>query len=200
MTGNSANQLRTKTNSNNNNSSNGARIKEQTMDKSDSMKSDKNRQPPAKDATTADERQSDSSSHGEQYWKMKYEELRKDFDHIQKVNQGLEDKLLTIVETFEKKREEMVAQVDSERNILMADVNKLSTKLVDARIRLHDMEEHAAECSAPCHKSGSISSSSIYPQPISTASSNNANQTRNSFDGCLNPQQAQHMANDPHLV
>lgn len=90
-----------------------------------------------------------------EYWKTKYEQLRDDYGHLQRTNQRLEEKLLNIVETFEKKREELVANIEHEKTTLMADVNKLSTKLVDARIKLHDYEErdllHASECSSPCH-------------------------------------------------
>lgn len=101
----------------------------------------------------------DNNSVGEtgNYWKLRYEKLFADYTHLQKLNERLEDKLLNIVDSFEKKREELVANVEYEKSTLMADVNKLSTKLVDARIKLHDYEEkeliHASECDAPCHRS-----------------------------------------------
>lgn len=100
----------------------------------------------------------DSSTVGEggKYWQLRYEKLLTDYNHLQQVNQNLEDKLLNVVESFEKQKEELVANNEYEKTTLMADVNKLSTKLVDARIKLHDYEEkemiHASECNAPCHK------------------------------------------------
>lgn len=94
---------------------------------------------------------------GGNYWKLRYDKLQADYDQLHKKNQELEEKLLNVVELFEKKKEELVANVEFEKTTLMADVNKLSTKLVDARIKLHDYEEkeiiHASECDAPCHKS-----------------------------------------------
>lgn len=99
-----------------------------------------------------------NSTEGESgnYWRLRYERLLNDYNHLQKINQNLEDRLLTIVESFERKKEELMANTEYEKSTLMADVNKLSTKLVDARIKLHDYEEkellHASECDAPCHK------------------------------------------------
>ena len=79
------------------------------------------------------------------HWKDKYSRLLDGYRRLQTVNQKLEDKLLDVVDGYEK-----------EKSTLMADVNKLSSKLVDARIKLHDMEErqilHASECDAECHK------------------------------------------------
>lgn len=93
---------------------------------------------------------------GEPYWKSKYEKLQEDYDHLLKMNQTLEDKLLQVVENFEKKKKELVASLEYEKSTMIADVNELSTKLVHARIKLHDQEEkeilHAAECSSPCHR------------------------------------------------
>lgn len=90
------------------------------------------------------------------YWRLRYKGLESDYNRLQQINQNLEEKLLGIVESFEKKKEELVANIEHEKSTLMADVNKLSTKLVDARIKLHDYEEkefiHAAECDSPCHK------------------------------------------------
>lgn len=90
------------------------------------------------------------------YWQSRYDKLLSDYNHLQNINQNLEEKLLNVVETFEKKREELVANIEYEKTTLMADVNKLSTKLVDARIKLHDYEEkemiHATECNSPCHR------------------------------------------------
>lgn len=125
---------------------------------------------------------------GEQYWQMRYESLKKDYDHLQKLNVNLEEKLLNVVETFEKKREELIANAEFEKSTLMADVNKLSTKLVDARMKLHDREEkdvlHAAECTAPCH-------SKTTPQVIPIVPT--SKRTNNMLD-------QQQMMNDPNLV
>lgn len=93
---------------------------------------------------------------GEYYWRAQYESLLVDYNRLQKLNDKLEDKLLNIVDECERDKQECVANVEYEKSTLMADVNKLSTKLVHARIKLHDYEEkeliHAAECSSPCHK------------------------------------------------
>lgn len=90
------------------------------------------------------------------YWRLRYEKLQDDYDRLQKINQNLEDKLLKVVESYERKREELEADSEHVKSTLMADVNKLSSKLVDARIKLHDYEEkeilHASECGSPCHK------------------------------------------------
>lgn len=106
-------------------------------------------------ATVHQEHTSDSKA-DEKYWRMKYEQLKSDYDHLQGVNQNLEEKLLNVVESFSKKKDELIANIEYEKSTLMADVNKLSTKLVDARIKLHDYEEkeilHAAECNSPCHR------------------------------------------------
>ena len=101
---------------------------------------------------------SSSVGEGGKYWQMRYEKLLNDYNHLQKINQNLEEKLLNVVESFEKKKDELVANIEYEKTTLMADVNKLSTKLVDARIKLHDYEEkelmHASECNSPCHTGG----------------------------------------------
>lgn len=78
---------------------------------------------------------------GGDYWKLRYEELEKDYDRLHKLNQVLEDRILNITEDFQKQKEQIIATVEHEKSTLMADVNKLSTKLVDARIKLHDFEE-----------------------------------------------------------
>ena len=106
------------------------------MEDSDSSSPKSNR------ASTLEE-MSDSTSTGESgnYWKLRHDNLLKDYDKLQKLNQVLEERLLNVVEAFEKKKEELEATVEYEKSTLMADVNKLSTKLVDARIKLHDYEE-----------------------------------------------------------
>lgn len=117
---------------------------------------------PYTQSTTDDRKETRETDHshllgeGGNYWKFRYEQLQLDYNQLHRKNQELEDKLLNVVELFEKKREELVANIEFEKSTLMADVDKLSTKLVDARIKLHDYEEkeiiHAAECRAPCHK------------------------------------------------
>lgn len=97
-----------------------------------------------------------SSAEDSNYWRSRYESLLNDYNNLQSLNQNLEEKLLNVAELFEKKKEELVANIEYEKSTLMADVDKLSTKLVDARIKLHDYEEkeliHAAECDSPCHR------------------------------------------------
>lgn len=115
--------------------------------------------------TTARSGTKEQPPFGTPYWKAQYESLLEENARLQRLNEKLEDRLLNIVEESEKNKQECVANVEYEKSTLMADVNKLSTKLVEARIRLHDYEEkellHAAECSSPCHKG----------QPNSTISS-----------------------------
>lgn len=78
---------------------------------------------------------------GGDYWKLRYEGLEKDYDRLHNLNKILEDKILTMADDFQKQKEQIIATVEYEKSTLMADVNKLSTKLVDARIKLHDYEE-----------------------------------------------------------
>lgn len=150
---------------------------------------------------------------GEKYWRMRFEQLKIDYDHLQKVNQNLEDKLLTIVEVFDKKKDELIANVEYEKSTLMADVNKLSTKLVDARIKLHDYEEkeilHAAECGSPCHR-GLTTQQLNAEMPILTAISGtrqpnnnnngiNKNSPTNEIHKTASATQQQ-MMDDPNLI
>lgn len=113
-------------------------------------------QPKQAPETVIASQQSHTPGEDVKYWQSRYDKLMTDYNHLQKINQNLEDKLLNVVETFEKKKEELVANIEYEKTTLMADVNKLSTKLVDARIKLHDYEEkeliHASECNSPCHR------------------------------------------------
>lgn len=101
--------------------------------------------------------QNSTSSVGEggNYWKQRYEKLLIDYNNLLEKNQYLENKILNVADDFIRKQEELVANIEYEKSTLMADVNKLSTKLVDARIKLHDYEEreilHASECNSPCH-------------------------------------------------
>lgn len=75
------------------------------------------------------------------YWKYRHEKLVEEYLTLQNLNQTLEERLLNVVESFEAKKKEIVDRVEYEKSTLMADVNKLSNKLVDARIKLHDYEE-----------------------------------------------------------
>lgn len=72
---------------------------------------------------------------------MRHDNLMQDYEKLQKLNQVLEERLLRVVDAFEQKKQELIANVEYEKSTLMADVNKLSNKLVDARIKLHDYEE-----------------------------------------------------------
>lgn len=146
------------------------------------------------------------SDNTERYWQTRYEQLQRDYDHLQKVNENLEDKLLKVVEDFDKKKEELVANIEYEKSTLMADVNKLSNKLVDARIKLHDYEEkeliHAAECGSPCHKNGGCPTKTTPANNHHTNSTNNNDKTgipMSVSPGAKTSDQIQ-MMNDPNLV
>lgn len=63
-------------------------------------------------------------------WKDKYERLYDSHKKLQKVNQGLEDKLLKLVDKFE-----------TEKNSLTKDIEDLTNQLVEARLSIDDLEE-----------------------------------------------------------
>lgn len=112
------------------------------------MTSEKQRQTPVKKGSKENEESSISEEkydckNGEtnSYWKLRYEKLEDDYSRLQKLNQNLEGKLLTIVETCENEKKDIIERIEFEKSTLMADVDKLSNKLVDARIKLHDFEE-----------------------------------------------------------
>lgn len=130
------------------------------------------------------------------YWRLRYLQLEVEYQKLQQINQSLEDKLLRIVESYEQKKVELMANIECEKSTLMADVNKLSTKLVDARIRLHDYEEkemlHASECSSPCHKGLPDRQSARSPIMTTTANYKAPNG--------LTQEQILSMNNDPNLV
>jgi len=65
-----------------------------------------------------------------QLWQDRYERLFENHRKLQKVNQGLEDKLLKIVDKYE-----------TEKNALNRDIANLTTRLVEARISLAQLEE-----------------------------------------------------------
>lgn len=102
-----------------------------------------NSNPKAYQISTTDDASSESNSGAESsnYWKMRHDNLMQDYEKLQKLNQVLEERLLRVVDAFEQKKQELIANVEYEKSTLMADVNKLSNKLVDARIKLHDYEE-----------------------------------------------------------
>lgn len=165
------------------------------MDKCDNAKAD---------ASSADQQatQQQNPSQGEQYWKMRYEKLKDDFDRLQNVNQNLEDKLLNVVETYERRHEALLASVEYEKSTLMADVNKLSTKLVDARIKLHDLIEEKEQSSSSQNQ---YNNNYNYTQqsnaiPIGQPNSNGIDNLKNLYANKIDPQQAQQMADDPNLV
>ena len=87
------------------------------MEDSDSSSPKSNR------ASTLEE-MSYSTSTGESgnYWKLRHDNLLKDYDKLQKLNQVLEERLLNVVEAFEKKKE--VIDIDQLVNVqeLKADV------------------------------------------------------------------------------
>lgn len=73
-------------------------------------------------------------------WKDKYERLFDSLKKLQKVNQGLEDKLLKLVDKFE-----------TEKSALTKDVGDLTTRLVEARLSINDLEEQNAQYRNDCN-------------------------------------------------
>lgn len=63
-------------------------------------------------------------------WQEKYSRLYESYKRVQKVNQGLEDKLLRVVDKFE-----------SEKGALTRDVASLTQRLVDARFNVNRFQE-----------------------------------------------------------
>lgn len=78
------------------------------------------------------------------FWQEKYERLLESHKKLQKVNQALEDKLLRLVDKFE-----------SEKSMLTRDVADLTTKLVEARVMLTEVEEenesYKSDCAVAVH-------------------------------------------------
>jgi predicted nuclease with TOPRIM domain len=160
------------------------------MDKCDNTK--------AADASSAVDQATQNSYQEVQYWKMRYEKLKEDFDHLQEVNQNLEEKLLNVVETFEKRHQALLASVEYEKSTLMADVNKLSTKLVDARIKLHDLIEEKEQIASGKNPYNNLMQQSN--ANVIGTTNNNLIDPRNLYENKIDPQEAQQMANDPNLV
>lgn len=73
------------------------------------------------------------------HWQEKYERLLESHKKLQKVNQGLEDKLLKIVDKYE-----------TEKGALNRDVSNLTSRLVDARIMITDLEEENEQYRNDC--------------------------------------------------
>ncbi|GIY06681.1 tight junction-associated protein 1 [Caerostris extrusa] len=72
--------------------------------------------------------------------KDKYERLFDSHKKLQKVNQGLEDKLLKLVDKFE-----------TEKNALTKDVADLTNRLVEARLSINDLEEQNVQYRNDCN-------------------------------------------------
>jgi len=75
-----------------------------------------------------------------QFWQEKYQRLLEGHRKLQKVNQGLEDKLLRIADKFE-----------TEKTALTRDVADLTNKLVDARVSIADLEEESDQYRNDCN-------------------------------------------------
>ncbi|RWS12370.1 tight junction-associated protein 1-like protein, partial [Dinothrombium tinctorium] len=74
------------------------------------------------------------------FWQEKYDRLFESHRKLQKVNQALEDKLLRIVDKFE-----------TEKAALTRDVADLTTKLVEARVLITDLEEENDQYKNDCN-------------------------------------------------
>ncbi|GFY61031.1 tight junction-associated protein 1 [Trichonephila inaurata madagascariensis] len=72
--------------------------------------------------------------------KDKYERLFDSHKKLQKVNQGLEDKLLKLVDKFE-----------TEKSALTKDVADLTNRLVEARLSINDLEEQNVQFRNDCN-------------------------------------------------
>ncbi|KAG1708462.1 Brain-enriched guanylate kinase-associated protein [Nymphon striatum] len=75
-----------------------------------------------------------------QFWQDKYDRLFESHKKMQKVNQGLEDKLLRIVDKFE-----------TEKAALTTDVADLTTKLIETRVNLSELEEENDQYRHDCN-------------------------------------------------
>ncbi|XP_054154130.1 uncharacterized protein LOC128952720 [Oppia nitens] len=74
------------------------------------------------------------------FWQEKYERLLEGHRKLQKVNQGLEDKLLRIADKFE-----------NDKVVLTRDVTELTNRLVDARVSMAEMEEESDQYKNDCN-------------------------------------------------
>uniref|UniRef100_T1IMK8 Tight junction-associated protein 1 n=1 Tax=Strigamia maritima TaxID=126957 RepID=T1IMK8_STRMM len=73
------------------------------------------------------------------HWQEKYERLYDSHKKLQKVNQGLEDKLLKIVDKYE-----------TEKSSLTKDMAEVTTRLVDARVSISELEEENERYRSDC--------------------------------------------------
>lgn len=73
-------------------------------------------------------------------WQEKYERLSESHKKLQKLNQGLEEKMLKVVEKFE-----------TEKNALTRDIADLTSKLVDARLTIAELEEENEQYRNDCN-------------------------------------------------
>ncbi|KAG9510700.1 Dedicator of cytokinesis protein 3 [Fragariocoptes setiger] len=95
------------------------------------------------------------------HWKDKYSRLLIGYQKLQAVNHNLEDKLLKLIDDHER-----------EKGTLIADVNKLSSKLVDAQMKLADANELMADVKVRQMKESvvnSINPGNMYPDEDHTA-------------------------------
>lgn len=74
------------------------------------------------------------------HWQDKYERLFENHRKLQKVNQGLEDKLLKIVDKYE-----------TEKNALNRDITNLTARLVETRISLAQLEDENEQYRNDCN-------------------------------------------------
>ncbi|XP_022258378.1 tight junction-associated protein 1-like isoform X2 [Limulus polyphemus] len=73
-------------------------------------------------------------------WQEKYQRLHESHKKLQKVNQGLEDKLLKIVDKYE-----------TEKAVLTRDLSDITTKLVEARFSITELEEESEHYRNDCN-------------------------------------------------
>ncbi|XP_022250440.1 tight junction-associated protein 1-like isoform X1 [Limulus polyphemus] len=73
-------------------------------------------------------------------WQEKYQRLHESHKKLQKVNQGLEDKLLKIVDKYE-----------TEKAALTRDLSDMTTKLVEARFTITELEEENDQYRNDCN-------------------------------------------------
>ncbi|CAG2103397.1 unnamed protein product [Medioppia subpectinata] len=74
------------------------------------------------------------------FWQEKYERLLEGHRKLQKVNQGLEDKLLRIADKYQ-----------NEKSALTQDVSELTNRLVDARVSMAELEEESDQYKNDCN-------------------------------------------------
>ncbi|XP_015910903.1 tight junction-associated protein 1 isoform X3 [Parasteatoda tepidariorum] len=110
-------------------------------------------------------------------WKDKFERLYDSHKKLQKVNQGLEDKLLKLVDKFE-----------TEKTALTKDVADLTNRLVEARLSINDLEEQNDQYRNDC---------SIAIQLLQCKPSNFISQKLSSFPSDLQDKVKLHFSHRP---